>query len=140
MEIVQLICHLGYILFLSCKFSGFSGIKWPWNPLNMQERYTILPKLQIIWYISIAKKKQKLIQLKIPQRNIVAAYIKLKTSPRQPRLGWVGIENTWSQLNPNFMSSRASTNHLYRFSWHIKLFIPKITKSIIYKMFHYKLR
>ena len=45
-----------------------------------------------------------------------------------PRLGWVGIENKWSQLNPNFWPSRATTNLPYRFSWHIKLFIPKVTK------------
>ena len=45
-----------------------------------------------------------------------------------PRLGWVGIESKWSQLNPNFLPSRAPTNLPYRFSWHIKLFIPKITK------------
>ena len=49
-------------------------------------------------------------------------------SLEHPRLGWVGIENKWSQLNPNFLPSRAPTNNLYRFSWHIKLFIPKITK------------
>ena len=36
--------------------------------------------------------------------------------------------NKWSQLNPNFLPSRAPTNHPYRVSWHIKLFIPKITK------------
>ena len=49
-------------------------------------------------------------------------------SLEHPRLGLVGMENIWSQLNPNFLPSQAPTNHPYRSSWHIKLFIPKIPK------------
>ena len=52
----------------------------------------------------------------------------LGKSLEDPRLRWVGIENKWSQLNPNFFPSQAPTNHPYSFSWHIQLFIPKITK------------
>ena len=39
---------------------GFCCIKFPENPLNMQERNTIQPKLQIFWPISIAKRKTHL--------------------------------------------------------------------------------
>ena len=43
----------------------------------------------------------------------------------------------WDELglktyDPNFLPSWAPTNHPYRFSWHIKLFIPKIRKKKVY--------
>ena len=51
-------------------------------------------------------------------------------SLEHPRLGWIGMENIWSQLNPNFIPSRAPTNRRCRFSWHIKLTLHEMKRNL----------